>query len=189
MGRLAFHWVKKPGDAQLTLLYIPRFRLFYSQLFTYGCMYICTLSKQKTEKERQETPVPVACGALSRWKRLTLLCLCIPIPTSYRTDLVMVDLSYVPPLNPSEKYAPQAVMLVCSEVKRPNVPVLSRDISRYIFTYLITNTKRSIQSTVDVTSPIQFGRLCFKVELDSSTSLNALSSLYEQFYDQFRTVM
>lgn len=122
----------------------------------------------KTKDRKRKTRNPRSCCmrcTMSRWKRSTLLCLCVPIPTSYRTDLVMVDLSHVPPLYPSEKYAPRAVMLVCSEVKRWNVPVLSRDISRYIFTYLITNTKSSIQTTVDVTSPIQFGHLCFKVEL------------------------
>ena len=43
--RLAFHWVKKPGDAQLTLLYIPKLQaLDLSTLrLAVVCVYICTL--------------------------------------------------------------------------------------------------------------------------------------------------
>lgn len=57
--RLAFQWVKKPGDAQFTLLYIPSFRLLFSQLFTGGCIYryiyIYTLYIVKTKDKERKT--------------------------------------------------------------------------------------------------------------------------------------
>lgn len=166
-------WKSQEMHSSLYCIFQASGSFALNSLPTVVCIYVHCKKTEKKDKKPQLLRVgPHMRCTTSLRKRWTLLCLCVPIQ-SYKTDLVMVNQSH------SFKTLWHIFSTGCHVVllrgkMYETVPRLSRDISRYIFTNWITNTKSYIHSTVDVTSPIQFGCL-FQSQADSPTNLDALT--------------